>query len=81
MEEYECITIANKDNVSVVRLLDEKVVDKVWFFYAPKIVGGREAPTLVGGTGVRTMDKCLNLEVSKIRRLGPDLLVESIPKY
>ncbi len=80
-ENLTSLLIEGGAEVSYQALVEEKIVDKVLFFYAPKIVGGRDAPTLVGGTGVRTMDESLNLEVIKIRRLGPDILVESIPRY
>ncbi|MFH1135941.1 MAG: bifunctional diaminohydroxyphosphoribosylaminopyrimidine deaminase/5-amino-6-(5-phosphoribosylamino)uracil reductase RibD [Pseudomonadota bacterium] len=62
-------------------LLVEKIVDRVLFFYAPKIVGGRQAPTLVDGLGVETMDLALNLEINEIKRLGPDLLITASPRY
>jgi diaminohydroxyphosphoribosylaminopyrimidine deaminase / 5-amino-6-(5-phosphoribosylamino)uracil reductase len=53
------------------------VVDKVMFFVAPKIVGGREAITAVEGDGVATMDEAILLERMSARPVGEDLLVEA----
>ena len=62
-------------------LLRERIVDKVFFFFAPKVVGGGTAPTLVDGLGVETMDEALDLEIHEIKRLGPDLLIVAAPRY
>ncbi|MEW5723560.1 MAG: bifunctional diaminohydroxyphosphoribosylaminopyrimidine deaminase/5-amino-6-(5-phosphoribosylamino)uracil reductase RibD [Thermodesulfobacteriota bacterium] len=79
-EDVLSLLIEGGAEVNASALLGEKVVDKVLFFYAPKIVGGREAPTLVGGPGLSRMDECLNLEIKKVRRFGPDLLLEAYPR-
>ena len=39
--------------VNASALISDRVVDRILFFFAPKIVGGRTAPTLVGGPGDR----------------------------
>jgi diaminohydroxyphosphoribosylaminopyrimidine deaminase/5-amino-6-(5-phosphoribosylamino)uracil reductase len=59
---------------------DAGVVDKVMFFIAPKIVGGREAVTAVEGEGVARMAEALQLEGMTARPVGPDLLVEAYVK-
>ncbi len=53
------------------------IVDKVCFFIAPKIVGGREAVTPVEGAGLATMDEAIQLERMKLTRVGQDILVEA----
>ena len=67
--------------VNYSALVEDRIVDKVLFFYAPKIVGGTLAPTLVGGPGLQTMDEALALDIVRTRRLGPDILVEAKPRY
>lgn len=52
------------------------IVDKVAWFIAPKIIGGREAPGPVGGLGVDDPSEAAELERLKVSRLGPDLCVE-----
>lgn len=56
------------------------VVDKVWFFVAPKIVGGRAAITPVEGEGVATMDEAIALTDMTVRQVGEDLLIEAYVK-
>ena len=48
---------------------------RVAFFYAPKILGGRDARKAVAGEGVRRLDEIIQLHEVEWRRLGPDLLL------
>jgi diaminohydroxyphosphoribosylaminopyrimidine deaminase/5-amino-6-(5-phosphoribosylamino)uracil reductase len=48
---------------------------RIAFFYAPKILGGRDSRKAVAGDGARTLDETLNLTDLKWRRLGPDWLL------
>lgn len=59
--------------------LSEKLVDRVLFFYAPKIVGGERAPGAVGGPGAARVRDAQPVKILRIRRMGPDLLVEAVP--
>ncbi len=54
---------------------DEKLVDKFHFFYAPKFLGGREAPAVLGGRGVALLKDAHQARDLSVRRLGPDLLI------
>jgi len=56
-------------------LIESRLVDRVMFFFAPKIVGGRSAPGPVGGLGVEAMAEALPLTRIRRRRLGEDWLV------
>ncbi|MBE9135856.1 bifunctional diaminohydroxyphosphoribosylaminopyrimidine deaminase/5-amino-6-(5-phosphoribosylamino)uracil reductase RibD [Nodosilinea sp. LEGE 07088] len=56
--------------------LSDGVIDKVWAFVAPKLVGGPAAPTPVGELGIRRMDRAIALERTTWHRVGDDLLVE-----
>ncbi len=51
-------------------------VQKVLAFIAPKIVGGKIAPSPVGDLGLATMTDALTLERVSSRQLGSDYLVE-----
>src|SRR5690242_5960072 len=42
--------------------LDAGLVDKVTVFIAPKLVGGTDAPSAIGGRGVEAMSEALELE-------------------
>jgi diaminohydroxyphosphoribosylaminopyrimidine deaminase/5-amino-6-(5-phosphoribosylamino)uracil reductase len=48
---------------------------RVVFFYAPIILGGRRAPTAVAGEGARTPDGKIILRDAQWQRLGGDLLL------
>lgn len=56
--------------------LEAGIVDKVMFFIAPKIIGGRASFPSVGGAAFRTLEKALRIEDLKIRRFGDDILLE-----
>lgn len=58
-----------------------QIVDKVAWFIAPKIIGGRDAPGPVGGMGADSPADAAVLERVKISHLGADLLVEGYLKY
>jgi diaminohydroxyphosphoribosylaminopyrimidine deaminase/5-amino-6-(5-phosphoribosylamino)uracil reductase len=51
-------------------------VQKVLAFIAPKIVGGKVAPSPVGDLGFATMTDALTLERVSWRQLGSDYVVE-----
>jgi diaminohydroxyphosphoribosylaminopyrimidine deaminase/5-amino-6-(5-phosphoribosylamino)uracil reductase len=59
-------------------LLDAKLVDKVMFFIAPKIIGGNESILSVSGKGVSKITDALKLQEVKIKTAGEDLLVEGL---
>ncbi|MFC1596231.1 bifunctional diaminohydroxyphosphoribosylaminopyrimidine deaminase/5-amino-6-(5-phosphoribosylamino)uracil reductase RibD [Candidatus Margulisiibacteriota bacterium] len=56
-------------------MLEADMVDKVFCFIAPKIAGGAEAVSAVGGIGVEEMSKALQLEDVRIEPIGSDVLV------
>lgn len=53
----------------------KKLVDKVYFFIAPKIVGGKEAKTPVAGTGILILQEALALKDIQIEKLEEDILI------
>jgi len=59
--------------------MDAGLVNKVTFFIAPKIVGGREAPGAVGGVGVEKMVDAIPLEDMEIVRRGLDVEITGYP--
>jgi diaminohydroxyphosphoribosylaminopyrimidine deaminase / 5-amino-6-(5-phosphoribosylamino)uracil reductase len=60
---------------------DERLVDKFHFFYAPKILGGKDAYPAVAGKGVLYLRDALVAQKISLRRLGQDLLITGyLPK-
>ena len=56
-------------------LFQHHLVDKVVAFFAPKIVGGRDAPTPVEGSGVREIGDALSLNRVTVERVGEDIMI------
>lgn len=59
-------------------LFDSNLVDRVLFFIAPKIIGGKEAISSVMGRGVSRVDKAVKLRDVTMKRIDDDFLVEGI---
>jgi diaminohydroxyphosphoribosylaminopyrimidine deaminase/5-amino-6-(5-phosphoribosylamino)uracil reductase len=51
------------------------LAQRVAFFYAPKILGGRDARKGVAGDGVKSLSEVIQLRDVKWRKLGLDLLL------
>ncbi len=51
------------------------LAQRIAFFYAPKILGGRDSHKSVAGDGVKTLSEVIQLREIKWRKLGPDLLL------
>ncbi len=47
----------------------------IQFFYAPKIIGGRDAPSAVAGVGIPFLRDAIQLRELHWRRMGADLLL------
>ncbi len=56
-------------------VLAENVVDKVHWFIAPKIIGGKTAPGPVGGLGLSDMAQATVLEDMQVKNIGKDILL------
>jgi len=56
--------------------LEEGIVDKAIFFIAPKLIGGDDSVSVIGGKGIEKISQALRLENVKIARLGDDAVVE-----
>jgi len=55
--------------------LAEGIVDKIIFFYAPKIIGGRNAVRVVGGSGIAALRNALLVRDLNLRRVGSDVVM------
>ncbi len=56
-------------------LLAEGLVDKLLMFYAPKIVGDKDALGAIAGLAVSQMSDALSVEITDIERIGEDVLI------
>jgi diaminohydroxyphosphoribosylaminopyrimidine deaminase / 5-amino-6-(5-phosphoribosylamino)uracil reductase len=62
------------------QFIDAGLVNKVTFLIAPKIIGGTDAPSAVGGRGVELMSEALELERTTIVQRGNDIEVTGYPR-
>ena len=56
-------------------MLQNKLIDKVMFFIAPKIIGGHKAKTPVEGFGIPIMNDAINIKNIKLKNIGTDILI------
>ncbi len=56
-------------------LLQEGLVDKIYYFIAPIIFGGQKAPTSFEGEGIDLVNEAWNIEDIEIKRYKEDLLL------
>ncbi len=56
--------------------LQAGIVDKLMFFVAPKLIGGKDAPGPIGGTGVVCLAEAFELRAVKTTQIDTDFLIE-----
>jgi len=59
----------------IASLLSLDLVDKVYAFIAPIIIGGERAPTPVAGKGIERLEQAVRLKRPRVEILGEDILV------
>lgn len=57
--------------------LESGIVDEVFFFIAPKMVGGTRAKTPVEGKGVDVMNNAFKFKEMKTMKIGDDLMIRA----
>jgi diaminohydroxyphosphoribosylaminopyrimidine deaminase/5-amino-6-(5-phosphoribosylamino)uracil reductase len=80
-----CAHLARREVISVLAegggelhaaLLSAHLAHKALFFIAPKIAGGRGAPTPVEGEGLAAISQAVALDALRVHRFRPDLAIE-----
>ena len=61
------------------KVLEAGLVNKVTFFIAPMIIGGRGAPNAIGGTGAKSLADAVQLEDVEVVQHGRDLEITGYP--
>lgn len=62
-------------------LWDRRLVDKVYWFIAPRICGGEKALSPIGGWGVERMEDAVYLQKTRVTRRGEDILIVGYPGF
>lgn len=65
---------------TIAGFLEQGLADKVLFFIAPKIIGGRGAVTSVEGKGADKVSQAIRLKDVKVEMIGEDILVSGKPQ-
>lgn len=55
--------------------LKQKLVDDLYVYVGPMIIGGKNTPTLADGAGISGADELISLEINGMSRLGPGILI------
>jgi len=63
----------------VTSFLSENLIDKFLIFLAPKIIGGDSKYNMFSELNIAAMYDALNLKFDKIKKVGPDLMIEAYP--
>lgn len=60
---------------------EAKIIDKLRVYMAPMIIGGQEAPSLVGGKGAASIPEAVKLKDFRTECSGKDLVLEAVVDY
>lgn len=83
--KYVCEELCCKGIISVLvegggetnsTLLKEGLLDKVILFYAPILIGGKNALNVIGGRGIDFIKDAYKIDISLIKRFKEDICVE-----
>ncbi|SNZ15398.1 diaminohydroxyphosphoribosylaminopyrimidine deaminase [Terribacillus aidingensis] len=61
--------------------LEQHLIDKVVLYFAPKLIGGKAAPTFLEGTGFAKMADAVDLDHTDIIKIGQDFKFIGYPQY
>ncbi|MEC2393471.1 bifunctional diaminohydroxyphosphoribosylaminopyrimidine deaminase/5-amino-6-(5-phosphoribosylamino)uracil reductase RibD [Bacillus toyonensis] len=61
--------------------IENKLVDKFIIYIAPKIIGGRDAPTFIEGNGIGEMKDAIEFSNLTFKRIGKDFKMTGYPSY
>ncbi len=62
----------------VADFLENRLVDRILWFIAPKLIGGKDTLTGYEGRGAVKLSQAISLKKSVARKVGEDLLIEGI---
>jgi len=61
--------------------MNQKLVDKLILYLAPKLIGGKHAPTFLEGAGIDKMGQAIEFSSIDFSKIGPDYKFIGYPKY
>jgi len=60
---------------------DRRLIDKIYLFAAPKLVGSHLSSGLIGGLGIGEMKEAVHVEDLTVEKIGEDFLFIGYPKF
>ncbi len=60
-------------------LADAQLIDRIWAFIAPKLIGGSAAPGPLGGAGATSMSDTIGVVVDAVETVDNDVLIMGRP--
>ncbi len=60
-------------------LADQRLIDRVWAFVAPKLIGGSGAPGPLGGVGATRMAEASRVRIDAVEQIDDDVLIMGRP--
>jgi len=61
-------------------MLDQGLIDKLFIFIAPLIIGGKESPTAFSGSGIPALEQAWAVEDIEMKQFDRDLLLIGYPR-
>ena len=61
--------------------LESRLFNQVILYFAPKLIGGREAPTVFAGRGFASIEESMDLVIDSYEKVGQDLKIVAKPKW
>ena len=58
-------------------VLESKIANHIYCYIAPKLFGGRNAKSPIGGQGIDSPENCFELTNTSINQIGSDFLIEA----
>lgn len=60
--------------------LTGKHINQLILYQAPKLIGGKTAPTSFAGKGFQSIDETLALEIKQVEMIGKDIKITAVPR-
>lgn len=55
--------------------------DKILFYIAPKIIGGEQSPSVIGGLGIKKLSESVELRELNCEKIGKDLKISAVKNF
>ncbi|MCI0763265.1 bifunctional diaminohydroxyphosphoribosylaminopyrimidine deaminase/5-amino-6-(5-phosphoribosylamino)uracil reductase RibD [Bacillus sp. TL12] len=55
--------------------LETKCFNEIVTYISPKLIGGKDAPTMFGGTGFNKLQDALSLQIQEMKQIGDDIKI------